>query len=128
MKIHSDILNESKLYELLDSTVWKRGVRFDKFEYAGSRQRANAFNLHLASFYKRPDSDAGSDRDLHHDNSGRRWSNGYAGSDRANFPYGASFDEWGMFLAALFDHDTEAIAGPYRGRDDFHAQTGGVYK
>lgn len=35
----------------------------------------------------------------------------------------ATWDEWGIFLDALFDQDPHLIAGPYKGRNDFLDQT-----
>lgn len=38
--------------------------------------------------------------------------------------YAATWCQWGAFLAELFDTmDANAIAGPYTGRENFHAQT-----
>lgn len=35
----------------------------------------------------------------------------------------ATWDEWGHFLAAIFEQDEDAICGNYNGADDFHSQT-----
>lgn len=42
-------------------------------------------------------------------------------------PYAATYDSWGWFLGHLFTVDPTMHAGPYRGADDFHAQTHGAY-
>jgi hypothetical protein len=39
----------------------------------------------------------------------------------------ASWDEWGTFLAALYEKDPEMRAGPYKSRADFHRETSRKY-
>ena len=41
----------------------------------------------------------------------------------ADKEYAATYDDWGWFIAATYDLDSEARFGPYRDYDDFHAQT-----
>ena len=36
----------------------------------------------------------------------------------------ATWDEWGMFIAFLFDRNPDMIAGDYAGEDNFHYTTG----
>lgn len=45
-----------------------------------------------------------------------------SGGERA-----ATCGDWGRWLALVFDTDPAANAGPYTGRDDFHAKTNGAY-
>lgn len=52
---------------------------------------------------------------------------GTRGGPQANLN-AASWDEWGIALAALYEIDLQMIAGPYRSADDFHAKTGGKYR
>lgn len=47
--------------------------------------------------------------------------------DRFDREFAATWDQWGVFLAVLFDRDPDMIAGPYKGVDDFHRQTGNVF-
>ena len=37
--------------------------------------------------------------------------------------YAATWDEWGIWIAALYDIDTEAIIGTYESREDFYDTT-----
>jgi hypothetical protein len=39
----------------------------------------------------------------------------------------ATWDEWGIFMARLFDHEPEMRIGPYRDRDHFRWSTGERY-
>lgn len=39
----------------------------------------------------------------------------------------ATHDEWGEFLAALYEKDPDMRAGHYRSKGDFHATTGNRY-
>ena len=71
---------------------------------AGSRTRRYAADVHLVSWV------------------------GGKGTDhpyRSNSGWAATYDEWGWFLAHVFAADPSAIAGPYKGIDDFHAQVDG---
>lgn len=59
---------------------------------------------------------------------GRRWTNsGRRGANSdANYGTGlhaATWDEWGWFLAEVFDADPEAIVDRYDGQADFDATT-----
>ncbi len=47
-------------------------------------------------------------------------------SYRQNFgdDYAATWDEWGIFLAVLFERDADIKTPYYRDRNDFHWQTG----
>jgi hypothetical protein len=56
---------------------------------------------------------------------GRRRRN--SGTVGAGHGYGATWDEWGEWIAQLYLIDREAIIGPYNGFDDFHVKTGGKY-
>ena len=39
----------------------------------------------------------------------------------------ATWDDWGQYLANLYRMDGTMIAGPYKGRDHFHAVTNNKY-
>lgn len=124
MRIHSNIL------QLDDLTAARRaagnGVLFlDVDDYSkygqptvvGSRSRARAFDVRLCSDGT-PDVDGTSRRRAV--NAGTsRWIDRSAG-----LPKAASYADWGRFLAHLFDVDPDAIAGLYKGADDFHEKTG----
>jgi hypothetical protein len=79
----------------------------------GSNSRARAFELRLGTTVKEK-------RD------GRTfWNSGTHGADQRW--YGATYDEWGWFLAELFAVDPEAKCDRYDGRHDFDAQTKTAY-
>lgn len=41
---------------------------------------------------------------------------------------GATYDEWGYWIAQLYVIDSEAIVGPYNDEFDFHRQTRDAYR
>jgi len=107
MRIHTN-QPRSALYAALPG-----GVDLDGASMHGSRKRPHAFEVSLVVW------DGGK---------------GTAHPRRRNFSYGhgkegyaATYDEWGYWLAALYELDPEMIAGPYKSRDDFHAQTNNDY-
>ena len=97
MKIHSDTLTGR---EIMDATKARgmRGVRVDKLDTKGSRQRA------------------------------RRWDVTLEGNSafRQNFGenQAATWDEWGIFIEALFQLDPDAVIGQYASFNDFRRTTG----
>lgn len=111
MKIHSDKLDT---IDFLAATFIVTRHTGEAVDYdatrVGSRSRSGAWNLHLSGdgsvVRRRTNPGNGSGE--------RRWALSHHG--------------WGWFLSFLFIMDPDAIAGPYRGRDDFHAQTEGDYR
>lgn len=107
MRIHTNKVDE------VHRAIWRAtrkmvNVRVDIDEH-GSRSRAGAVEMKLTGNSPR------------HPNSGR-W-----GAD--TYEYAATWDEWGMVLAAVYAADPDAICGSvkhpvYAGADDFHRQTG----
>lgn len=78
----------------------------------GSRSRTGAIELKLTGTSNRR-VNAGTARNI----------------DRFNLPYAATYDEWGVVLAAIFEADPDAFAGSaknpvYRDFDHFHYATG----
>jgi len=64
--------------------------------------------------------------DVHLEGAGTRRPNG--GSSGAGSGYAATWDQWGIFLAALYDQDPDMLCGSksyatYENRKDFHYQT-----
>lgn len=83
-------------------------------EFKGSRTHANKIRVHLAA-----DHNVTADGVVRRrTNSGNRGAGGY---------YAATYDEWGWFLAVVFDADPTAKCEYYANRDDFHAKTNGKY-
>lgn len=65
--------------------------------------------------------------------SSRRPNTGHGGSEPFGGEHAATWDEWGMFLAALFAIDPAMIVGTvkrpiYAGADHFHAATADRYR
>lgn len=120
MKLHSNILTASDVRDALERAK-KRGhvdrlTVFDVLEVKGSRTRKNAFEVHLEWVGDKVKGD------------GRRWTNsGNRGADTGG-SYAATYDEWGWFIAELFDKDENAVFGHYKGMDDFNNQTRSAYE
>lgn len=110
MRIYTNIANRNVLYVLARDL----GIYVDIKAETNSRKRAKCYNVLLSS-------DAGTGR--RRANSGR-----YGGATKgATGDYAATWDEWGTFLARIFDLDPTAICGQYDGADDFAWQTGDSY-
>lgn len=102
MRIHTDHLD----HHHFGKAAYDAGVRLIKCEQNGSRTHARSFDVALSgsSPYRTAD-----------------------GQDQA-----ATWDEWGVFLAALFALDSEARCGgakrpAYADHADFHYKTGGRF-
>lgn len=114
MRIHTDLIYDNHLLRALDSTgLTTDGVWLETCDQHGSRSRARAFNVKLAA----------TPRD------GRRRRRNFATrlGDDVN-TVAATYDEWGIWIRALFKVDPEAIIGQYKGVDDFHTQTHGRFR
>lgn len=120
MKLHSDILTESDVRDALSRAKQRGGVdsliEFDLLDPRGSRSRKNGFEIRLEWLGTKVKGD------------GRRWTN--TGSYGANTggTYAATRDEWGWFIAELFDKDENAIFGHYEGMDGFNTATRYAYE
>lgn len=97
MKIHSDHLDILEVRKA--ATV--AGVDFTRLGHKGSRSREFAFDVILTG-------------------SSPRRQNG--GEDPA-----ATWDEWGIFLAALFTVDPDMVTTYYESAEHFHWSTGGRF-
>lgn len=124
MKLHSNILTESDVRDALERAK-KRGhvdrlTVFDVLDAKGSRTRKNAFEVHLEWIGDKVKGD------------GRRWTNsgkrGADSYDNGRGTYAATYDEWGWFIAELFDKDENAVFGHYKGMDSFNSQTKHAYE
>jgi hypothetical protein len=112
MRLHSDTLTRDEIHAALtDADI--PGVFIDVCTAHGSRPRSRGFEIRLAAC-------EGRDRN---GKKRRPRNTGTYGGD-GHDPYkGATYDEWGYFIAELFERDPEAIFGPYNGRDGFHKMT-----
>lgn len=101
MRLHTDTLTMSDLYAALPSGVSAH------ITPKGSRKRARAFEVTLYVHEK----DA---LHRHFGNSG-----GYGASDEV----AATWDEWGIWMARLYDIDRDALVGRYRDFSHFQEVT-----
>lgn len=100
MRIHTDTLTAS---DMTDAAGIAR-VQFSRFTDHGSRSRARSFDVLLTGESRR------------RPNSGDR---GRSGDD-----YAATWDQWGVFLAVLFDRDPKMVTlSYYADAEDFHRKT-----
>jgi hypothetical protein len=116
VKIHTDKITYPDLHSALTTTT--TGVWLDRADLKGSRSRQRAWDVAL-------ESDGTPDK-----NGKPRRRTRNVGTSRRSYEhpgFAASYDDWGWWLAALFEIDPEAIAGPYKGYEDFHLQTKGDY-
>lgn len=107
MKIYTDLLAPSDIYRAAADAGSDVDVELTSHS---SRSRSHAFTVHLIA-EPRP---------------GRR-RNTNTGRQGAGYDCAATWDEWGNFLATLFQLDPNIVAGPYDGREDFTWQTAGRY-
>lgn len=103
MRIHSDVLTLSDVWEAIN----KSGAYVDVLEEKGSRSRARAFEVKL--FGESP----------YWPNSGDRGAGSY--------DHAASYDQWGIMLAALYLKDSDMKTPYYRDNVHFHNMHGGRY-
>jgi NADH:ubiquinone oxidoreductase subunit len=110
MRIHTDHLTGQDIRETLVSTgLHGDGVRLVLTGH-GSRSRHHAFEMRLYTY-------GGCDRN----GRTRRHANG--GNYGASAEMAATWDEWGILLARLFELDPNMNATYYAGRDDFMDKT-----
>lgn len=114
MKLHTTLGYQQITQAMRD--VKSRGqmtedVMFVQFEHENSNSHPNGYLIQLGTL----DKTTGPTNSRHYKNSGQ-W-----GSD--NTMWAATYDEWGWFIAELFELDPDAKFGRYKNYDDFHAQT-----
>lgn len=90
----------------LDTAARIAGVTFHSRTEHGSRSRTRAWNVRL-------------------EGSGGRTNTGMYGAGDYN---GATWDEWGAFIAALYAIDPDMHTTAYASRDAFHWQTGDRFR
>ncbi len=94
MRIHTNATRQT-----ISEAISKAGVTAIRLTEHKSRTHARAFDVALAGSSKRR---------------GQADRNEYAGT----------WDEWGIFLATIFDEDIATKCPAYNGADDFHHKTG----
>ena len=119
MRIHSDVLSHDHLEDALRASgLSAEGVFIEDSIYHGSRKRSRAIEVKLGA-------NAGRDRN----GKARRPTNsGYYGSDSRDPVKGATYEEWGYWIAELYVIDSKAVIGPYDDERDFHRATKNAYQ
>ncbi len=102
MKIHSDIIDQTGTFY---AAAQDKSYAVSDITKVGSKSRRNAFNVYLGG-------------------SARARSQHWDGYD---YVKAATYDEWGFFIATLYEIDPNMIAGPYKGIDDFNTKTKHAY-
>lgn len=101
MKIHSNTLTHGDVC-CATKSAGMTGVYLTEYEEKGSKSRTRRLDVSLAG------------------TTHRRNNTGVMG---AGDDFAASWDEWGMFINALFARDSNAIVGPYKSYAAFQALT-----
>jgi hypothetical protein len=108
MKIHTDVLTSFDIHHAT-SAAGMHGVYAVNFKQCGSRSKDHAFDLSLRG------------------NSTRRPNPGTGGRNFSDDEYAATWDEWGMFIHALYQIDPDALIGQYGSRAVFEETTCGRF-
>jgi hypothetical protein len=99
MRLHTDHLTETDIRD----AARKAGVGVERFSRHSSRSRGWAFDVILSGSGTTSGNYGGADRDVK----------------------AATWDEWGLVLAELYQRDPQMIAGSaYRNSEHFHWATG----
>lgn len=114
MRIHSDVLTPADLGSALrDTGLTVEGVYLDAVETHGSRSRARRLDVKLCA---KPRNGRRRQRNTGHHGAEFAWQD--------PIWVAATYDEYGRWLAELFDRDPHMIvAGWYDGREDFRCAT-----
>lgn len=104
MKIHSSKITPANIYAAAKARGMV-GVEVADLDIRGSRKRSRSFDVRLTG------------------NSPFRPNFGVGDGDE----HAAQWDEWGIFINALFEVDPEAILGVYRSYKHFRGVTGGRF-
>lgn len=105
MKIHSDILSPAQIHRAT-TAAGMRGVDAEVTSH-GSRSRRASFNVSLTG-------------------TSNRWTN--SGQSGAGAEHAATWDEWGMFIQALYEIDPQALIGQYGTYETFALCTFGRFE
>ena len=106
MRIHSDILTEKDFHEATKAHGMT-GVFAEIKGTGGSRSRKRHFDVKLTGSTNPRGVNPGTSQSV----------------DRWNLDRAATWDEWGMWIDALFTIDPDAIIGQYPDRDVFRDVT-----
>lgn len=108
MIVHSDTLTRDDLYACLPADVMIADIR----ELRNPRKRARGWEIHLEGYGSRHT---------------RRRNSGYYGATEVDaighYGYAATWDDHGVWMAALYEIDPLAAIACYANRDDFYEKT-----
>lgn len=120
MRLHSDSITyaniQTALRDAKDEGHVHEDVYFHILETRGSRTRSGAFEIQLGCTDKVK-------------GDGRGWKNtGNRGADSGEYgTYAATYDEWGWFIAELYELDRDLVFGHYKTFEGFNAYTKNAY-
>lgn len=122
MRLHTDTHTWRSIHEAL-TKAQKAGHVAEHVELwicdeYGSRKKERAFEIRLGTYVKIKGDKRG------WTNTGKRGANSEANGEGI---YAATYDEWGWFIAELFDADPDAIFGTYVRVDGFNTATDHKY-
>ena len=114
MLIHADVLFASHFWHAIDHTgLGKDGVSVEVDNPTGSRTHRQKFKV---SLYATPKPGRRRKRNMQHI------------KQDPDDVVAATYDEWGFFIAHLFNCEPGARIGAYKDADDFHTQTHGAFR
>lgn len=113
MRFHTDYITHSDINQVLISTGLRAEGVYADTSHHRSQSHDHAFEIRLRAT-------SGKDRM----GTTRRWPNGGSTGADTSYEKAATYVEWGIFMAALYELDAEAKwARVYKNRDDFHRAT-----
>lgn len=121
MKLHTK-LDIQAVYDSLTVTkargLMSDDIHFHQFDEQPSKSHPHGFIIQLGTF----DQASGPTNSRHYKNTGTR------GASSDEQVWAASYDEWGWFIADIFDRDPNASFGHYKTRALFNEITKGKYR
>jgi hypothetical protein len=125
MKLHTK-LSIQDVYDSLVVTkargLMTEDVHFHQFTEQKSRSHPNGFIIQLGTY----DQKSGPTNSRYYKNTGKRGAS--SGTNVEESVWAATYDEWGWFIADLFDRDPDASFGHYKTRALFDQMTKGKYR
>lgn len=114
MRLHTDVLDHGKVYDIIGDLTKQGKITgvWAEHMWHGSRSRAHGFDLRLTADPRK---------------GRRRFTNsGYAGATDGE--YAATWDEWGIILAALYEADPNMTGDYYADAEHYHWSTGNRFR
>jgi hypothetical protein len=125
MKLHTK-LSTQDVYDALIVThargLMTTDVHFVQFIEEPSKSRPNGYKLQLGT----RDQHSGPKNSRYYKNTGKRGA--HSERNEGDPVWAATYDEWGWFIADIFDRDPEASFGHYKTKALFEQMTKGKYK